>query len=285
MTNFRKRVFTGALFLVVMIGGIIWNFWSLSVLFFAISMLGLNEFYTLIIKAGMQPQRRAGLIIGAIFFLLMGFGHLFINAAFGIAGIIPLLTSIFFIELYRNKPTPIQNISLTLLGILHVVMPFTLWVLYCSPHSSLFGNYEEKYNPHIILGYFFLLWTNDTGAYIVGVSIGRHKLWERISPKKTWEGFIGGVVLTVGIAYFISHYFTDLSPVLWILIAFIISVFGTLGDLVESMFKRSLDIKESGSILPGHGGILDRFDGVLLSTPIVLGILFIINWVITILSA
>jgi phosphatidate cytidylyltransferase len=125
----------------------------------------------------------------------------------------------------------------------------------------------------VLLGFFFILWTNDTGAYITGRAFGRHKLWERISPHKTWEGFAGGVILSVAVAYLISHFYTEFSPLLWMIIGFTISVPGTLGDLVESLFKRSIDVKESGGILPGHGGILDRFDGVLLSTPLLLALI------------
>jgi phosphatidate cytidylyltransferase len=184
----------------------------------------------------------------------------------------PFIATIFFVELYRDKSTPFQNIALTILGLVYVLMPFAAWVSYLYPARGI-------YNSHIILGYFFILWTNDTGAYLTGSAFGRHKLWERISPKKTWEGFIGGLLLSMGVAYLIAHYYTELNPILWVLIGFIVSIFGTLGDLVESMFKRSLDVKESGGILPGHGGILDRFDGVLLSTPFVIGLLYIVAWI------
>ncbi len=135
------------------------------------------------------------------------------------------------------------------------------------------------YNPHLLLGFFFLLWTNDTGAYLVGRSIGKHKLWERISPKKTWEGFFGGLILSIIIGYVISLYYPELNYILWIVMAALVSIFGTMGDLVESVFKRSIDAKDSGSILPGHGGILDRFDGVFLSTPFVLVLLQLVETV------
>jgi|SRR6185312_2150056 len=265
MSNFVKRTLTGAIFLVVMIGGIAWNQYSLMVLFFVISMLGLDEFYKLLSKAGYQPNRRLGLLCGATIFLLVAISSLI--------GTLPtvylsfvLATCIFFSELYRNKPTPFQNIAITILGIVYVVMPFTLWVSFLKNYSIDTG----AYNPHFLLGYFFLLWTNDTGAYLVGISMGKHKLWERISPKKTWEGFFGGVVLSIILGYVLSMFYTELHPILWMIMGAIIGITGTMGDLVESVLKRSIDAKDSGSILPGHGGILDRFDGVLLSTPFVL---------------
>ncbi|MNY33104.1 Phosphatidate cytidylyltransferase [compost metagenome] len=122
-----------------------------------------------------------------------------------------------------------------------------------------------------------LLWTSDTGAYLAGRSLGKHKLFERISPKKTWEGFIGGIVLAVLVSLCLAHYFETIPQWQWIIVAMIIAVFGTLGDLVESMLKRSLNVKDSGHILPGHGGLLDRFDGLLIAGPLVYLFLFLVN--------
>ena len=274
MSNFLKRTLTGAIFLVVMIGGILWNQYSLMVLFFVISMLGLDEFYNLLSKAGYFPNRKLGLLCGGTIFLLIVLS--------GLMGEVPVLyisfvlaACIFFSELYRNKPTPFHNVAITMLGIIYVVMPFALWTNFIKGYSAT----VETYDAHLLLGYFFLLWTNDTGAYLVGISIGKHKLWERISPKKTWEGFIGGVLLSVVIGYVISMFYKELHPILWMIMGAIIGITGTMGDLVESVLKRSIDAKDSGSILPGHGGILDRFDGVLLSTPFVLVLLELVQTV------
>jgi len=122
-----------------------------------------------------------------------------------------------------------------------------------------------------------MLWANDTGAYLSGRSFGKHKLFERISPNKTWEGFIGGILLAVVIALNLEHYFGALSKWEWVTMAVIIGVFGTLGDLVESMLKRSLGVKDSGNILPGHGGLLDRFDGLLMAAPLVFFFLLMLS--------
>jgi phosphatidate cytidylyltransferase len=142
-------------------------------------------------------------------------------------------------------------------------------------HLGFYSNdtFTDTYSYQIILGFFILLWTNDTGAYLSGKYFGKHKLFERISPKKTWEGSIGGGILTLAFAYVLSIYFTNLNITNWLIIGVLIAVFGGLGDLVESMLKRSLGIKDSGKLLPGHGGILDRFDGLLLSVPFVYGYL------------
>ena len=134
----------------------------------------------------------------------------------------------------------------------------------------------KDYNPKIIIGLFILIWTNDTFAYLVGKSIGKHKLYERISPKKTIEGFLGGVVFAVFAGYLISKLyikpnpvFSDRSILIWTIIALIVGVFGTIGDLIESKFKRIAEVKDSGKIMPGHGGILDRLDSVIFVAPIV----------------
>lgn len=274
MNNFLKRTLTGAIFLIVMIGGIAWNYYSLAVLFFIISMLALDEFYKLLIKSGYEPNHRLGLLCGATIYLLIAISKL-LGEQSAIYLSFVLISCIFFSELYRNKQNPFQNIAYTLIGIIYTVVPFALWVSFIKGFSSYMG----AYNPHLLLGFFFLLWTNDTGAYLVGMSIGKHKLWERISPKKTWEGFFGGLLLSIGVGYVISLFYPELHYILWMLMAFIVSCAGTMGDLVESAFKRSIDAKDSGSILPGHGGILDRFDGVFLSTPFVLVLLQLVQTV------
>ena len=131
---------------------------------------------------------------------------------------------------------------------------------------------QNKYNPKIIISIFILIWTNDTFAYIVGKSIGKHKLLEKVSPKKTIEGFIGGIFFTVLASYIIAKYYIQIKEVntfIWIVIALIVSIFGTIGDLIESKFKRIAGVKDSGKIMPGHGGVLDRLDSIIFAAPIV----------------
>lgn len=159
-----------------------------------------------------------------------------------------------------------MNIAYTLLGIFYVTIPFAM--LY---HLGFYKNHEfgQEYSYQLILGFFFILWMNDTGAYLAGKYLGKHKLFERISPNKTWEGSLGGGIFSIGLAIIIAQYFTHINLTDWIIISLIIVIFGGIGDLVESMLKRSLNIKDSGKLLPGHGGILDRFDGLLISSPFV----------------
>jgi phosphatidate cytidylyltransferase len=146
----------------------------------------------------------------------------------------------------------------------YVIIPFLLII------KLPFLN-NVTYRPSIIIGMFILIWANDTFAYIVGKAIGKRKLFERISPKKTIEGFAGGMLFTVLGAYFLgqSSYFTILTPLQWMVFAAILVVFGTLGDLVESKLKRNAGVKDSGKIMPGHGGILDRLDSILFAIPFI----------------
>ncbi len=134
----------------------------------------------------------------------------------------------------------------------------------------------NDYNPKIILGLFILIWTNDTFAYLVGKSMGKHKLFERVSPKKTIEGFLGGMLFAAFAGFLISKLYIQPTPefsnksiLIWTIIAIIVSIFGTIGDLIESKFKRIAGVKDSGSIMPGHGGILDRLDSVIFVAPII----------------
>ncbi|MBP6040569.1 MAG: phosphatidate cytidylyltransferase [Flavobacterium sp.] len=170
--------------------------------------------------------------------------------------------------LFDNKEQIVTPIWKYLYLIGYILLPFIFIV------KISFG--INDYNPKIIIGLFILIWTNDTFAYLVGKSIGKHKLYERISPKKTIEGFLGGVVFAVFAGYLISKLyikpnpnFSDTSILIWTMIALIVGVFGTIGDLIESKFKRIAEVKDSGKIMPGHGGILDRLDSVIFVAPIV----------------
>ena len=261
------RAITGLFFIIAIVAGIYFNSTIAMCLFSLIVLLGVDEFYNLVKKSNqIKPIKFWGTFTALT---LMVFLCLFVLDIVTIKMIsIPILMIFFIllIELYRKKENPFINISYTILGIFYIVIPFAMLF-----HLGFFvdDSFTENYSFQIILGFFILLWANDTGAYLAGKFFGKHKLFERISPKKTWEGSIGGGVLTLCIAYFLSIYFTNLNFTNWIALGLIIVIFGGLGDLVESMLKRSLNVKDSGKLLPGHGGILDRFDGLLLSVPFV----------------
>lgn len=266
MNNFLKRTLTAIVFVAVLLGCTIWSQFSFSVLFFVITILGVWEFYTLSEKGGSNPQKIVGTIIGAVLFAgnaLVCMGYL--DPRFLVINI-PLLFLIFIIELYSKAADPFRNIAFTLMGILYVALPFSL--------LNYIATATEVYNYQLLFGFFFILWCNDSGAYLVGSAIGKHKLFLRVSPGKTWEGSAGGALASYGVAYLISGWYTSISRIDWMVIATILIVIGTLGDLVKSIFKRSLNVKDSGTILPGHGGILDRFDSLIMSAPFVFTYLY-----------
>ena len=261
MSNIVQRTITGIIFLVVVIGAIAFNRFSFFILFELIIIGAMYEFYTLAEKKKFKPQKIYGIVIGTLVFAA---NYFFVQSAIGaeiFLGIIPLLIGVFIIELYRKSEYVFVNIGFTLLGIIYVAVPFSF------ANYIVFSN-EISYSSQLLLGFFFLTWSFDTLAYVFGISFGRHRLFERISPKKSWEGFVGGLISSIGIAYVISLFFTELSFIHWAVLSVLISVFGTYGDLVESSLKRNIDEKDSGSILPGHGGILDRFDAVFFTLPL-----------------
>lgn len=257
------RSITGALFVAILVSAIYFNGTIALSLFCLIVVLGVDEFYGLVKKSkNVSPIKFWGLLSNlSLIITLCLIAQKSINQKYILVPII-MLFSTFIIELYRKKNHPFLNIAYTIISSFYITVPFAMLF-----HLGFYNSSE--YSFQIILGFFFLLWTSDTGAYLSGKFFGKHKLFERISPKKTWEGSIGGAVLTTCIAYILSIYFTDLSFTNWIIVGLLTVTFGGLGDLVESMLKRSLNIKDSGNILPGHGGILDRFDGLLVGVPFV----------------
>lgn len=274
MSNLVERTLTSILFVLVLLGSIIQSEFASSILFFAIILLCQREFYNFFKPSDIKPQKNVGIIGGLSFFVIS-----VLTARESFVGqplffIVPVIFSIFVIELYRNRPQPIPNIAFTILGIIYVAVPMALLHQLSYFNGSYFGN---TYDYDLLIGYFFILWANDTGAYLIGRKLGKTKLFPRISPNKTWEGTIGGVCLGIFIAYLNSLLFSDFTSSIWMVIGVIVVIFGSLGDLVESLFKRSLNIKDSGKLLPGHGGVLDRFDGIFISAPMVYTFLKIIS--------
>lgn len=219
-------------------------------------------------KGGMAPQKLLGTIAGSTFFAISSMYILGIITLDKLLIIMPLMFLILIAELYRKSANPLMNISITLSGIFYLAIPMVL-LSYLSYAPAYGLRYNLDYNPNILLGFFLILWTNDTFAYVVGRAVGKRKLFESISPKKTWEGALGGAVVSLILAYYMAHFSPELHKRDWLVVAGIIVLFGNLGDLIQSKFKRSINIKDSGNILPGHGGILDRFDGVYLAAPFV----------------
>ena len=254
------------MFATLVIGSVYLGQISFAILMGAILVGSLFEFYRLSLKSRVRPQMFLGVGLGVLLFITT-----FLHAS-GIVDLpimfyafIPLSMGVFVVELYRNQSRPFTNIAYTLLGIVYIAGPLSL-MNYIGFSPTIGG---ASYDFRLILGFFFLLWANDTGAYLVGMSIGKHRLFPRISPKKSWEGFFGGILVSMGIGALLSLFFTDFTLHIWVVMALLISISGVFGDLIESMYKRSLNVKDSGNIMPGHGGFLDRFDAVFFASPIV----------------
>ena len=270
MKNLIIRAISGAVFVGLVIASILVSHIFFSILFLFITILCLHEFYSNVKKSGIAVQGILGTIIGSLLFAIIAIicigrqNHK--DLFFLMSAIIPLIFVVFIVELWRKKPNPFTNIAYTLLGIFYIGIPLGAMNFLLNPNME-----ENVYLTSIVLGLFALAWTNDTFAYLTGMLLGKHRLFERHSPKKSWEGFWGGFCFTLLFAYILYRIVPDtyLSLCDWIVLGIMVSVIGTLGDLVESMFKRSLNVKDSGNIMPGHGGILDRLDGILIVVPFV----------------
>lgn len=265
MSEFLKRTISGVLFVVTIVGAILISHITFFIVFLGLMAACLYEFYILGLKAKIRPQALLGIFIGIALFI---WAYLYASGEIEritIFGFIPLVIGIFIVELYRAQHKPIHNIAYTILGLVYIALPFALLNFMVINGSS----FKMIYSPQILLGILFLVWSNDTGAYLFGVSMGKHKMFPRISPKKSWEGFAGGLVATAVVAWVMSAFFTDIHFKHWLVIGLISALMGVFGDLVESMFKRSIGVKDSGKFLPGHGGLLDRFDALIMVIPIV----------------
>ena len=181
-----------------------------------------------------------------------------------------MIPSAFVCELWRKSPTPIANIATTFMGVIYVALPMSA-ILFVP--QMLVG----KWSPWAMLAFISIIWVNDVFAYLVGVTLGKHRLCERISPKKSWEGFFGGLVGAVGAAMLFAHLFGG-NLLVWGGLGLVMSLAGVAGDLVESLMKREADVKDSGAMMPGHGGFLDRFDALLLAVPFALFYLFVVSF-------
>ncbi|GAB4230405.1 MAG: phosphatidate cytidylyltransferase [Ekhidna sp.] len=256
------RIFSAIIGGMIIILSLLWSKWGFFIVFLSISCLTMWEFYRLMRLQSYLPIRFLGVTIGALLFAGMFFIESgFLPSKYHVA-LFPLASFVFLIKLYKKSDVhPFINIALFYLGIMYVAVPLAL--------INLLVFYSGEYSAEIILGLLFLTWANDIGAYFTGILFGKTKLFERISPKKSWEGSIGGASTAIITSVVIGFYFKGLNPVEWASVAIIVVIAGTYGDLVESHFKRTIQIKDSGSTIPGHGGFLDRFDSLLIAVPFV----------------
>lgn len=266
-----QRTVTGIIFVAVMLGGVFGGKNAFFALFALVTAGCLWELTGLVFRKDKYDKLRqaAGTAWGTSVYLLLGGSSLgLLGGSFSFYGIVlaVLTTPVFLaLELFLRPEKPFENAGYHTTGLLYISLPFSLLTCLSMPAGEFFGTGD--YDPWRIFGLLLLIWSNDTWAYIIGSRFGRNKLYERISPGKTWEGFIGGGVLAVLTAWGFSFAIDSYTPAQWIVLAVTAVIFGTIGDLVESMLKRSLQIKDSGSLLPGHGGLLDRFDAFVFAIP------------------
>jgi len=270
MNNLTQRAITGFFFVVIVVGAMLAGPYTFMALCALVTFGALLEFYKLLIPDERFSLRLYGAITGAVLFLLCM--HFWDERSYNILNgvVFALVFGTFIMELFSGAEKPFERIAYIVTGWLYVAIPFVLLFNLSVLDSA-------AYDYILPLSVLIFIWTNDTFAYLIGRMIGKTPLFKRISPNKTIEGTLGGLIC-VGIAAYIfstqSDYF---NPMQWIGLGLTAAVFGSLGDLVESMLKRSLNIKDSGNILPGHGGLLDRFDATLLASPFVYAYVLIIS--------
>ncbi len=263
MSNLFIRSIAGLVFSVAVIGSALLGQYAVGALFLFFALGGLWEFVHLNgLKLKSQPRYGVTLFLGFVLYMLFfmfSIGKVEVSA-FWI--FVPLLVVASCLEIFSTDQWSIQQLAITFFGLAYVIIPFSFV-------SLLAFNFGE-FNYELPVGFFLILWANDTGAYLIGRKIGKHKLYERISPNKTIEGLFGGILSSALTGYLCSLIFTSLELMHWCVIALIVAVFANVGDLFESHIKRICGVKDSGKIIPGHGGVLDRFDGLLMALPVVI---------------
>ncbi|MEN7550648.1 phosphatidate cytidylyltransferase [Rapidithrix thailandica] len=265
-SELTQRIVAAVIGAFIIVSSLIYGEWSYFIVFLFICSFAMLEFYKLLGLGGNLPLKTFGTFNGLLLYILTFLIEKGILDDKYYSVFFVSFPLIYLIKLYRsNDPKPFRNIAYTFLGIVYVGLPFALL------HTIIF--FDGKYHFEVILGALFILWSSDTGAYFSGRTFGRRKLFERVSPKKTWEGSVGGGVLALLMGLTFSYFFKSLAQWQWLSISMIIVVAGTYGDLVESLFKRSMHIKDSGTSIPGHGGFLDRFDGLLIAAPFIVAFL------------
>ncbi len=276
MKNFIQRAITGLIFVAVLVGCIIGSPLSFGLLFCIISAMATAEFCNLMNKQEGVKMNRNICVLGSITMFLCFFYYGMNPAQTGI--FIPYLIIIIYLmisELYLKKENPLNSWAYAMLSQLYVGLPFALLnVLAFQSNGTDSGSAYQFILP---LSIFIFNWINDTGAYCTGMLLGKHPLFKRISPKKSWEGSIGGATFSIAGAFALAHFFPIMPTIAWVGMGLTVVVFGTWGDLTESLMKRHLGIKDSGNILPGHGGMLDRFDSAIMAIPTAVVYLYFIS--------
>ena len=273
--SFLRRFISGCVLFILVVAAVMLSRYTFLALLYVICIGAMSEFFRIAKSKGVKPQKTIGFITGILmitgtFLATLQNGNPILQNAIVILTLVILLLlfTIFIIELFRKHENPFTNISVTLCGIIYIGIPLSLMNLISVGTLPTLAGGPYDYKEWSVLCYIFVIWSNDIGAYLAGVPLGRHKMFPRVSPKKSWEGLAGGLLAAIGIAT-LSGWLTDQNIWFWMGLGLITGIFGVFGDLVESLIKRSAGIKDSGAIMPGHGGWLDRFDSLLIATPFV----------------
>lgn len=265
LSNLITRTIAGAVYIALIVGSLLLGNVSFGLLCMIILIFSMDEYFKLIKRIKISTDALTSILMAAALMLIL---ILYKNDLVGSNWLYlpPLLVLLTLMsQVFKKHRNPVQSVALTSFSYLYLLLPMAC--LYMLGFYS--GSWSNQFNYEVVLGLFILNWASDTGAYLVGSAIGKTKLLERISPKKTIEGSLGGLVVTVGIAFLLSTYFHQVTTLDWIVIALIVVFFGTSGDLFESLLKRKAEVKDSGKLIPGHGGMLDRFDSIYFSAPAV----------------
>lgn len=277
MSDFWKRAITGILFVVAMIGSVLLGPWPFFILLFIINILSIIEYTKIFSVREYAPFKIFTVVAGVAVFSIIGLYFNGIITSKYLWLLPPVLLLSLVVELYTKRVAPFERAAISAFGILYISIPLALFIAIANLSNVVRPGYES-YDYYKVIGCFCLIWANDTFAYLFGRKFGKTPLFPSVSPKKTREGTAGGVVGTIGVAfalYYISP--AHLQLIEWIGLAVIFSLFGSWGDLVESRLKRSFNIKDSGTLLPGHGGILDRFDALIFSIPFAASFLYFLH--------
>ncbi len=263
------RFLTALIFVPTVLAGLFLGKYLFSLLFLIVLISCSVEYYNLIFHDDYEShffRRNYGIFLSCFMYVIIALNHLvpdyvnFGNLDLQMA-MLPLAFIPFIYELFKKSERPFRNIALVLSGIIYIGIPMVLL------QFLAFATDPEGFNTHIVIGLIVMNWINDSGAYMVGSRLGKTPLFPSVSPKKTWEGTLGGVFFCIISGYIFSLFYKEINTIDWIILAFITAILGSIGDLVESMLKRSVKVKDSGSFLPGHGGMLDRFDAFLFLLP------------------
>lgn len=256
MNSTLTRAISGAVYIVLLISATFYSSNSFLLFFGILLLIAVSEFCKLVNLKNIVPM-----LIAVGLFILCNLSYTIKtnDILILLATLLVSIKALFFLFDKKNKPVDSLSKYVYLIG--YIILPFVL--------ITKIPFVENNYNPNIILSIFILIWVNDTFAFLVGKTFGKHKLFEKVSPKKTIEGFVGGFIFSIVAGIILAQFLMLQSYIHWVFIAILVSVFGTLGDLVESKFKRIANVKDSGNIMPGHGGVLDRLDSIIFVAPIV----------------